>query len=85
MNKKGIMALALVAAYAFGTNAQNVDYYTPGEGEGIAFFLPKTAIEVNVIATKVKYTPGDFCQYANRYLRINDITSEPYQILPKPI
>lgn len=77
MNKKGIMALALVAAYAFGANAQNVDYYTPGEGEGIAFFLPKTAVEVNVIATKVKYTPGDFCQYANRYLRINNVTSEP--------
>ncbi|MCR8892845.1 DUF4831 family protein [Bacteroides sp. ET336] len=77
MNKKGIMALALVTAYAFGANAQNVDYYTPGEGEGIAFFLPKTAVEVNVIATKVKYTPGDFCQYANRYLRINNVTSEP--------
>lgn len=77
MNKKGIMALALVTAYAFGANAQNVDYYTPGKGEGIAFFLPKTAVEVNVIATKVKYTPGDFCQYANRYLRINNVTSEP--------
>lgn len=77
MNKKGIMALALVTAYAFGANAQNVDYYTPREGEGIAFFLPKTAVEVNVIATKVKYTPGDFCQYANRYLRINNVTSEP--------
>ena len=77
MNKKGIMALALVTAYAFGANAQNVDYYTPREGEGIAFFLPKTAVEVNVIATKVKYTPEDFCQYANRYLRINNVTSEP--------
>lgn len=77
MGKKGIVALALVAAYALGTNAQNIDYYIPGEGEGIAYFLPQTAVEINVIATKINYTPGDFCQYANRYLRINDVTSEP--------
>ena len=77
MSKKGIMALALAAACTLGTKAQNIDYYTPGEGEGIAYFLPKTAVEINVIATRIKYTPGDFCQYANRYLRVNDVTSEP--------
>lgn len=77
MSKKGIITLAFIATSVLATNAQNSEYYTPGEGEGIAYFLPKTAIEVNIIATKTNYTPGDFCQYANRYLRINDITSEP--------
>lgn len=57
--------------------AQDINIYSPGEGEGIAYFLPKTALEVNIIAQKVKYTPGDFCQYANRYLRINNVTSSP--------
>lgn len=75
MDKRIIMALALMAATT--VKAQDINYYTPGENEGIAYFLPKTAIEVNVIATKVKYTPGDFCQYANRYLRMSNVSSEP--------
>ena len=77
MSRKGIIAMSLMAATLCTTNAQNVDFYKPGEGEGIAYFLPKTAVEVNVIATRVRYTPGDFCQYANRYLKINNVTSEP--------
>ena len=75
MNKNGLIAIALLTtAPAF---AQDINPYMPGEDEGIAYFLPKTMLEVNVIATKVTYTPGDFCQYANRYLRINDVTSQP--------
>ncbi len=77
MSKKGIITMAFIATSVLAANAQNSEFYAPGEGEGIAYFLPKTAIEVNIIATKVQYTPGDFCQYANRYLRINDVTSEP--------
>lgn len=77
MSKKGIITMAFIATSVLAANAQNSEFYTPGEGEGIAYFLPKTAIEVNIIATKVQYTPGNFCQYANRYLRINDVTSEP--------
>ena len=77
MGKKGIITLAFIAVSNWAANAQNSEYYIPGEGEGIAYFLPKTAVEVNVIATKIKYEPGDFCQYANRYLRITNVTSEP--------
>lgn len=77
MGKKRIIAMAMLATTLWTANSQNIDYYKPGEGEGIAYFLPKTAIEINLIATKVKYTPGDFCQYANRYLKRNDVTSEP--------
>ena len=75
MNKNGLIAIALLSTAPIC--AQDVSYYTPGEDEGIAYFLPKTMLEVNVIATKVTYKPGDFCQYANRYLRINDVTSQP--------
>lgn len=74
MNKKGIMAIALLATAPI--YAQDINPYMPGEDEGIAYFLPKTMLEINVIATKVTYTPGEFCQYANRYLRIGDMTSE---------
>lgn len=74
--KKVILAFALISSFC-AANAGDVEIYTPGEGEGIAYFLPKTALEFNIIATKINYTPGDFCQYANRYLRLNNITSEP--------
>ena len=73
MNKNGLLAIALLTTAPLF--AQESNPYMPGEDEGIAYFLPKTMLEVNVIATKVTYTPGDFCQYANRYLRINDVTS----------
>lgn len=72
--KKGIIALSLLTATA-ATYAQ--DPYIPGKGEGIAYFLPKTALEVRVIATKVTYQPGEFCQYANRFLRLNNVTAQP--------
>ena len=75
MNKNGLIAIALFSAAPLC--AQHISTYMPGEDEGIAYFLPKTMMEINVIATKVTYTPGDFCQYANRYLRINDVTSTP--------
>ncbi len=75
MNKKGLLAIALMTTAPIF--AQESNPYLPGEDEGIAYFLPKTVLEVNVIATKVTYTPGDFCQYANRYLRMKDVTSKP--------
>ena len=71
--KKGIIALGLMAS----TFAAAQDIYKPGEGEGIVYFLPKTALQVNIIATKVTQQPGEFCQYANRYLRLNDVSSQP--------
>ena len=72
--KKVLFALSL-PFFLQTASAQDISYYTPGSDEGIVYFLPKTALEVNVIATKVTYQPGDFCQYANRYMKINNITS----------
>ena len=71
--KKAIIALALLASA--GIQAQ--DIYTPGEGEGIIYFLPKTQIVVDIIATRVDYKPGEFGLYANRYLRLNNVSTRP--------
>lgn len=75
--KKGMIVLGLMAAV--GAFAEDVTHYTPGADEGIVYFLPKTALKVDVIATKVTYTPGEFCQYAGRYLRMNNVTAQPEQ------
>lgn len=74
--KKIMFAIAGIMLALLPLGAQDIDSYYPGAGEGIAFFLPKTALEVNIIATKVEYTPGEYCQYANRYMRLNNIKGE---------
>ena len=76
MIKKGLIAIGLLAA--FNLHAQDVNNYTPGvTEEGVVYYLPKTRLEIKVTATKVTYTPGELCQYANRYLRVSDISSQP--------
>lgn len=51
--------------------------YTPGVStEGAAYYLPKTAINITITTEKTTYTPGELCQYADRYLRINNISNK---------
>lgn len=76
MIKKGILIIGLLATW--NLQAQDVSHYTPGNlGEGIVYYLPKTQIEIQVTATKVTYTPGELCQYANRYLHLQGISAQP--------
>ena len=52
--------------------------YQPGvTTEGAVYFLPMTAVTVTVEVEKTTYTPGDFCQYAERFLRIKDVSAAP--------
>lgn len=74
--KRIVFALSMLAC-ATHIAAQDISYYTPGSDEGIVYFLPKTALEVNIIATHITYQPGELCQYANQYLRMNNISSQP--------
>ena len=76
MIKKGILLIGLLSAW--NLQAQDVNHYTPGTmEEGVVYYLPKTQIEIQVTATKVTYTPGELCQYANRYLRLQGISAQP--------
>ena len=76
MIKKGILLIGLLTTWDL--QAQDVNHYTPGiMEEGIVYYLPKTQIEIQVTATKVTYTPGELCQYANRYLRLQSISAQP--------
>ena len=45
--------------------------------EGVVYYLPKTLLEVKVKVTQTNYTPGELCQYADRYLRLQNISSQP--------
>lgn len=56
-----------------------VSNYQPGiTNEGITYFLPITCIRVVVTATKTHYTPGEFSEYAERYLRLKDVPLTSY-------
>lgn len=52
---------------------------TRGKDYGVVYTLPKTEIKVDVKVTKVTYTPGEFSRYADRYLRLSDVSGDPEQ------
>lgn len=71
--KKGIIALGLLASMS----AYSQESYVPQAGEGIVYFLPKTQVAIDIVATKTDYQPGDFSLYASRYLRLNNVSTQP--------
>lgn len=76
MIKRGIIVFGILASW--NLQAQDVTPYTPGTlPEGVVYYLPRTELQVNVTVTKSTYTPGEFCQYADRYLRLQGVSSQP--------
>lgn len=55
-----------------------VSTYLPGvTPEGAIYLLPKTGIRIAVQVEKITYAPGELCKYAERYLRIKDVSPTP--------
>ena len=75
--KRRLTALLLLA-YGVSLTAQTVvTSYTPGSStEGAVYHLPKTAINISITTEKTTYTPGELCQYAERFLRMNNISDK---------
>lgn len=74
--------LLLVAGSLFFTSAiaqTEVSTYQPGVTEdGITYFLPSTQVKVVVTATKEHFVPGEYCEYAERYLRLKNTAQSSY-------
>lgn len=77
--KKILLALSVVICQLSSSVAQTTtSSYQPGvNNEGAVYFLPKTAVRIIVQAEKTTYTPGEFSKYADRYLRLQDVSTEP--------
>ena len=77
--RKPLMALSFIIFHLSFCIAQTASsHYQPGvTAEGAIYFLPKTAINITIQIEKSTYTPGDFCKYAERYLRIKDVSPTP--------
>lgn len=79
--RKSITLLVSVLCITTATYAQTevIAGVTQGKDYGVAYTLPKTEIRVDVKVTKVTYTPGEFGRYADRYLRLTNISGEAEQ------
>ncbi|MBQ9678172.1 MAG: DUF4831 family protein [Prevotella sp.] len=44
--------------------------------EGTVYYLPKTVIHFHLLIERKVYTPGAFCNYAERYLRLQPVGKE---------
>lgn len=77
MKRRFLFGLALVT---LPLSAQTeVVPYQPGVTEdGITYFLPATHLQITVTATRKSYAPGEYAQYAQRYLRLSDAVQSPY-------
>ena len=75
----GLLFIIFYLLFSTGATAQTAtSQYRPGvTAEGAVYYLPTTAIRVTVLVEKTAYQPGDFARYAQRYLRLNDVSLEP--------
>ena len=78
MKKKNIVLLsALLFSVSAIAQTEVTTGIMRGKDYGVTYVLPKTEIELTVQATKHIYTPGEFSKYADRYLRLTNVSSEP--------
>jgi len=78
MKKLIILTGLLLSASAYAQTEVTAGV-TRGKDYGVTYALPKTAIDIEVKANKVTYTPGEFSKYADRYLRLTDVSGEPQE------
>ena len=71
--------IALIFCMSLAAVAQTqLTEFNPGiAANGVNYTLPKTALKLDASAIKVVYTPGEFAKYAERYLHISGVASEP--------
>ena len=64
--KKIFSTLILLIALLSGANAQAPVI------EGSSYYLPKTALQFTVLVEKRAFKPGEFAEFADRYLKIGE-------------
>lgn len=72
-----IIATGLLMASSAYAQTEVLTDVTRGKDYGVVYSLPKTQIELEIKANKVNYTPGEFSKYADRYLRLTNVSAEP--------
>ena len=63
--------------FSFLSAVASLSCYAQQANEAITYYLPKTAVHVNVVIEKTNYTPGLLAEYAQRYMRLDNVSLEP--------
>ena len=72
-----LSAFALTATCAWGQTP--ISRYEPVfTAEGAVYYLPMTQLRVAVLVEKTSYTPGDLCDYAQKYMKLDKVSPRPY-------
>ena len=74
--KKLLFAAMLLCSTAAMAQLQTTPMKPGRTADGIIYYLPKTAIEFNLLIEKKTYTPGIFAKYGEKYLRLRGIGQE---------
>lgn len=77
MKKLTLLTGLLIATTAASAQTEVTTGVTRGKEYGVTYTLPKTQIEIEVKTNKVNYIPGEFSKYADRYLRLSNLSAEP--------
>ena len=77
MKKLILLTGVLVSSMTGMAQTEVVSGVMRGKDYGVTYALPKTQIEIEAKVNKIKYTPGEFAKYAERYLRLNNVSTEP--------
>ena len=77
MRKTILLTGALALTMTVSAQTEVVQGVMRGKDYGVTYALPKSAIKVEAKINKVQYTPDELAKYANRYLRLNNVSTEP--------
>lgn len=76
-----LLSLSFIYSLLFSVSANaqtTVSAYHPGvTPEGAVYYLPRTALRISVLVERTAYEPGDFASYAQRYLRLQNVSLDP--------
>lgn len=76
MYKKILLIAGLVLASILPLSAQYNRFFNKGDSKskyGVQYVLPQTYVNLRVLSKKTVFTPGELCQYAERYLKLTDV------------
>jgi hypothetical protein len=72
-----LIGLSLLLTGTAAAQTEVLTGVTHGKDYGVTYLLPATQLELTIHATKHVYTPGEFAKYAERYLRLTNVSPEP--------
>ena len=77
-NMRKAVIFAIISAISHFAWAQtDVSTYIPGiTSDAVTYYLPETTLRVAVTVTEITYTPGEFCRYAERYLKTSGLSDK---------